>query len=128
MNDSSRGLFYRNVAIFRFQPYVDILSIQKFRISLSRLRLSSHRLYIETGRWHQPTSIPIDDRKCDFCNCLEDEYHFIIQCSIYNDLRKSFIPSRYWKHPSMIKFIELINSDNVKIIKQLAIYIEKAFA
>lgn len=99
----------------------------KFRISLSRLRLSSHRLYIETGRWQQP-SIPIDERKCIFCNCLEDEYHFIIQCRQYRELRKQFLPSRFWKHPSMYKFIELINSNNETLIKKLkANYLEKAF-
>lgn len=72
-------------------------------------------------------SIPVNERKCAFCNCLEDEYYFVLQCRLYNDLRKRFIPSRFWKYPSMYTFIELINSDKTSIIKQLANYIEKAF-
>ena len=42
-------------------------------------RLSSHRLCIETGRWNQPTSTPINERICICCQSLEDEYHFIIE-------------------------------------------------
>lgn len=52
------------------------ITVKKFRKSLTRLRLSSHRLKIETGRWHKPISIPVDQRKCENCNELEDEYHF----------------------------------------------------
>lgn len=32
LNKSSRALFYRNISILRFQPYLDILTISKFRV------------------------------------------------------------------------------------------------
>ena len=93
---------------------------------MSRLRVSSHRLCVETGRWQQPRAIPFDERKCTECNVLEDEFHFVLQCKRYINLRKQYISQYYWRHPNMIKFIVLINSDNVNTVKRLACYIEKA--
>ena len=44
--------------------------------ALSKLRMSSHMLAIESGRWARPTSTPINQRKCVHCNVLEDEISF----------------------------------------------------
>ena len=66
-------------------------------------------------------------RKCRVCNKLEDEYHFIFGCTIYEDLRRNYIPSYYRIRPNMFKCIELINTSNPKQINQLATYIYKAF-
>jgi 23S rRNA-/tRNA-specific pseudouridylate synthase len=87
--------------------------------------MSLHRLYVETGRWHQPRAI----RKCSECNVLEDEFHFVLQCNRYIYLRTQFTgrSQYYWRHPNMIKFIAVINSDNDTMIKRIACYIEKAF-
>ena len=50
--------------------------------------MSSHHLEIESGRWAQPNSIPEDNRKCQVCNIIEDEYPFVLECSMLIDLRK----------------------------------------
>ena len=42
-----------------------------------RLRLGSHYMPIETGRWQR---IPCHDRKCAPCNSLGDERHYIYDC------------------------------------------------
>ena len=55
LENPSRALFYRSFASFRFQPYLAYINIQKFSQSLSKLRMSSHRLEIEAGRWVRPT-------------------------------------------------------------------------
>ena len=59
--NSSRASFYSHIANFRFQPYLDVLKSVKLCSALTRLRVSSHRLMIETGRWQKPTSIPIKE-------------------------------------------------------------------
>jgi len=41
-----------------------------------------------------PHCIPREDRKCTTCNTIEDEYHIVIECSIFTDLRKRYI-SKY---------------------------------
>ena len=81
--------------------------------------MSSHRLNIETGRWARPTSIPLDQKKCTVCNKLEDEFHFILECTIYTELRSKYIPLYYRKRPNMYKFIELITSNNELLIKKI---------
>jgi len=88
--------------IFWFKAYLDHLTISKIRISLPQLRVASHRLCIETGRWQKPQQIPLIDRKCSVCNVLEDEYHFVLECCLYEGLRKKFLPVYYYKRPSRI--------------------------
>lgn len=127
LNNSSRARFYNTVAIFQFQPYLENINIQKFIQSFSKLRMSSHRLEIEAGRWSRPNRTPIDERKCSVCGILEDEYHFVIECRIYQDLRKKYIAPYFWMRPSMFKFVELINSTNSTCIRKLSNYIYQAF-
>jgi hypothetical protein len=127
ITNSSRALFYKNIACFKFQPYLDYFTINKFCQSLCKLRVSSHRLHIESGRWTKPIRTPINERTCQICNLLEDEFHFIIECPLYSELRTKYISSRYTNRPNMFKFLELINSENKTIITKLGIFLEKAF-
>ena len=83
LEESSRAVFYRSIASFKFQPYLEHLNVNKFSQALSKIRVLSHRLEIEAGRWARPHSTPINDRKCLVCQVLEDEYHFIIECQMY---------------------------------------------
>jgi len=124
---SSRALFYNNIKCFELQPYYRIINIKKFRVCLTQLRVSSHRLQIEAGRWNKPESIPLNERKCNFCNKIEDEYHFMLECILYRELRVKFIPRYYRMHPNMFKLIELFKSNDVSIVKNLSVYIYKAF-
>ena len=110
-------VFYKRIAIFRFQPYLDVMSIANIRKSTARLRVSSHRLCVETGRWKKPVSTPLIERKCVYCNLLEDEFHFMFECLLYLDLRKQFLPKYFWKRPNMYKLTELFNTVNATLSK-----------
>jgi len=127
LHTSSRALLYRNLFDCNFAKYLDIITVRKYRIALSRLRVSSHRLAIESGRWRKPESVPFDQRVCSLCNVLEDEFHFVLKCEKYNELRSRYIKKFYWKHPSMDKFIHLLKEDNHKVIRNLAVFSYKAF-
>ena len=50
INNSTRANTYKLFADFNFQLYLDTINIQKYRIALTKLRVSSHRLEIEVGR------------------------------------------------------------------------------
>ena len=89
--------------------------------------MSSHRLAIESGRWRKPEKVPLDQRVCSLCNVLEDEFHFVLKCKKYNELRSRYIQKYYWNHPSMDKFIQLLKEDNSKVIRNLAVFAYKAF-
>ena len=127
LNNSSRANFYKSAAQFQFQTYLEQINVFKYMQALSKLRMSSHRLAIESGRWARPTSIPINDPKCVHCNVLEDEFHFVIECKIFIELRTKYIPKYYWKRPSMYKFIKLLNTTKVKLLRNLSVYVYLAF-
>ena len=95
INNSSRANFYKIIMQFWFQPHQEKINVYKYIQALSKLRVSSHRLAIESGRWARPTRIPIGERKCVNCNILEDEFHFVIECNMYTDLRIKYIPKYY---------------------------------
>ena len=127
LENSSRAIFYKTIAVFQFQPYLENINIMKFSHVFSKLRVSSHRLAIETGRWVRPTPIPVGERKCFTCQTLEDEYHFVLECPVYSQIRKQYIARHYWTQPSLYKFIELINTTSINCCRKLCVYIYKAF-
>ena len=74
-------------------------------------------LYSPTGRYGI-NSVPRAERYCKYCskNDLEDEYHFVMICLCFTELRKIYLRPYYWKRPSMFKFIELLKSEIILII------------
>ena len=111
-----------------FEIYLDVLPY-KFRISLSRLQLSSQQLNIEVGR-HGSNRVDRHRRLCLLCNTtdIEDEFHLVLICPIYLHFRKRHIKPYFYKRPSVHKFIELMQSSNKCIIKNLGKYVYEALA
>ena len=64
------------------------------------------------------------NRKCIFCttNDIEDEYHFILICPSYYNLRMRHVKRCYYRNPSKLKFIQLLNAAG-KTLKNSAVYI-----
>ena len=60
-----------------------------YRIAFTRMRTSSHRLRIETGRWSR---LGREDRICKCGMGVGDEFHAMMQCPLTEDLRKSYGP------------------------------------
>ena len=59
------------------------------RQSFSRLRLQSHSLKVETGRWSR---IPREQRLCDRCDAgaVQDEAHVLIACTYTEPIRQRY--------------------------------------
>ena len=127
LHASNRADCYKEIASFGFQTYLDKLSIRKFRIALTRLRVTSHRLQIEAGRWSKPHSTPRNERLCIFYNKLEDELHLLFECTLYNQLRQELIKPFHTRRCSMHKAVMLMQSSNTKILKNLSVYVYKCF-
>jgi hypothetical protein len=89
---------------FKMEDYVVNLNVLKYRSVLARLhvRCSAHKLCIETGRYE---GILMEIRICTLCESvnmcvLEDEYHFIMQCTAYLDLHEKYIENYFhYYHP-----------------------------
>ena len=46
LEESSTAIFYKHISYFGLKPYLNILNISKFRYSMTKLRVSSHRVGI----------------------------------------------------------------------------------
>ena len=121
INSLSVHRLYRNL---ENHDYLFSLPNNYIRVSLTRLRLGSHHLNIERGRWNRTL---FEDRKCNVCNDIEDEFHFVILCSKYNDLRKRFLPQSLYVNPSMFKFVQFLNSNDMSKLKSLGLFSHHAF-
>lgn len=66
--------------------YIKEIQNVKFRQALTKFRLASHSLPIETGRWH---NVPRAHRLCKLCNinAIGDELHCSLSCS-HNDISR----------------------------------------
>ena len=56
------------------------------------LRAGCLPLEVEKGR-HAKPKIPLNDRKCKMCNQneVETEFHFVMNCQLYIDLRENIL-------------------------------------
>lgn len=113
---------------FQYEEYLDISVCRKYRSAITMLRLSSHSLRIETGR-HGQNRIARRERLCQMCTKvdIEDEYHFVLVCPVYNELRVKYISRYYRLNPSVLKFTQLMSSSDRKTVKNLSHFICNAF-
>ena len=99
--------------------YLNKLTNIKYRKAISKIKLSSHNLNIEIGRDRQ---IERND-----LNEMEDEYHFILICPQYCDIRIRYIKKYYYTRPSMLKLVQLFQNDNLTHVKNFARYVIEVF-
>ena len=71
---------------------------RKYKSALTQLRLSSHCLMIEQGRYR---NIDANERFCPFCKTeKEDEIHFALYCPLYKNLRTHLFSDISLEYPS----------------------------
>jgi hypothetical protein len=114
------------------EKYLDTIHNTEARKTMAKFRTSSHNLRIETGRYDK---ICVSNRLCGMCMSheVEDEIHFLINCSAYDNSRKVLfnLASRECMRfddlsPSM-KFIWLMSAENDEIIKATANFLNISF-
>ena len=100
---SNRMAVYRQInselkvhAIYTDKVTVDELE----RVNWTRMRLSSHSLAVEVGRWNRRGrgSLPMDERLC-ICGQVQTEQHIIEVCPRTENIR------RQWNVSSMINLL-----------------------
>ena len=98
---TSRLQFYNSVSDnYQLEPYLIHIKHEKHRQALCKLRISAHDLLIEIGR-HK--NIPKQDRKCKYCDVIEDEIHFLDNCKIFNNIRTELISKIQISFPDVKK-------------------------
>ena len=119
---------------FRLENYISDVKKGAHRIILSKIRISNHRLAIETGRFSKTSR---NERICLHCKTdnvseIDDEQHLLLRCSRFSEIRIALF-DHVRKSCSRIdtlydenKFIYLLNSSG-STIKEVAKFLHSAF-
>ena len=106
--------------------YVDILKNKNERAMLSKLRISAYKLAIEGGRY---LIIPKHERICTACTCnsgeVEDEEHFLLNCSLYKPLRQILCLKLVKFNHQCLNLKIILDNHNHYIFKMSSNFIEK---
>ena len=97
ISDSNRISFYKliNPNFIIHDIYTTKTDVNEmYRISWTRLRLSSHSLAIESGRWNRRARrdrgrLPVEERLCP-CGQVQNETHVIENCPVSLQIRQTF--------------------------------------
>ena len=91
----------RTYALFKrewgFEEYLNVIDNRDKRVLLSKFRMGVCPLRIETGRYEvvsrEKKGLLPEDRKCLCCSLdkVEDEYHFLLQCTAYEARRQRLL-------------------------------------
>ena len=99
--------------------------------SLTKFRIGDHHLRIETGRHVRP-KLPPEERICFCCNtgCVEDEIHFLVTCPAFLNIREKYniLPNLNDNSNNEEHFVSLLNSTDITISSNVALYLQEAFA
>ena len=109
---------------YKISSYLDLIRNSANRKDLVKIRISNHKLMIETGRYNQTSR---NDRLCPICNSgiIEDEFHFLFHCpkysipreKFYNQIQQNFVDFNQLSYTELI--IKLMNSQNFSVNSHL---------
>ena len=106
------------------EDYVKLPILKYHRSLFAQFRCGILPLQIEVGRFR---NLQLHERICPICNSdVEDEIHFLCQCSLYNHLRASLFQSAYDEEPNFAhmdlvdKFVYLMTYQQKNVIKYLS--------
>ena len=119
--ESKCNMYKYLVDNFCLQFYLEKSIPKLYKKCIIEIRVSSHNLCIELDRHKK---ISRDKKFCMTCiSTIEDEYHFILVCPVYNELRSKYLKKYNWGKPSMFKLTRLFSVYNVKELCNLGKYI-----
>ena len=124
-DNSSKCNLYKYVNDgFKLQFYLTKAIPNTYVQYISKYRMSSHKLEVEQGRYH---NVSRNERICKMCSNseIEDEFHFLLVCPFYDNFRKMYIKKYYYKKPSTYKLIQLLSTENVSELCKLGKYLYK---
>ena len=127
INNSNRlEMYSRYNHDFELENYYDFIKDKKFKFALTKFRLASHDLVIERGRYE---NIDRSERICRYCNgnFVESEYHFLLVCPFYRELRQRYMKLYYCHWPTLNKFEDLMCKHNKNTVLNLSKFIYFAF-
>ena len=71
---------------YDIEQYVKVITQKRYRSAYAKFRCGVAPIKLETCRYGL-NCMSVDQRLCESCNVVEDEYHVIMHCSLYDDIR-----------------------------------------
>ncbi len=125
IDNVSNSRLYKHINMdFLNNKYLYNIQDKFIRVALTKLRLGSHNLMIERGRWMK---LEVKDRECSTCGKLDDELHFITECELYTVWREKYIPRWLYVRPSMYKLVSFLDNVKENELRNFGLYCYKAF-
>ena len=108
LNNNSKLEIYNTVKRNSiFENYLSEIKNPNHRVAVTKLRTSTHKFPIETGRYK---NIPRTQRKCTICDADEiwDEFHCLMKCTnqIFTNLNVNFL-EHLFEQNSQLQLLEL---------------------
>ena len=123
--ENQKFFYYREFAInFGLKNYFMSLP-QDLWIPLCKFRTNNHKLPVEVYSWSYFKKLR-NDRICFMCeaNDIGDEYHYLMLCPAFRDLRILYLPKYYRERPSVFKFIELMKLESGPLLVKVARFVK----
>ena len=113
IRDKEKLRTYRKIkSELKFEKYLLLRNTSFHRELITKLRVGTNMLRVETGRWKH---LQICDRICELCGLeVEDEKHFLLTCPAYDTERKKMFDKIAIITNGAIR-IEEMESDNARL-------------
>ena len=92
---------------------------------LTRFRLGISEIAVHRNRYKAHSDA---DLVCPLCEKgIENEVHFVLCCPALYDLRKQYIPLKFYKMPNQFRLAMLLACTNEQTMRNVSIYLYKSF-
>ena len=127
-NNSVLDLYKYVKTEFGYANYLDHVRNKSLRHEITKIRVSSHTLRIQTGRYGR-NRLERNERLCMYCDSrlIDDEYNFICECPTLDYIRAKYIKDYYRTRPNAYKLCQLLSTQNKVDINNLGKFIKDAF-
>ena len=117
---------------FFIEHHLESITDFRYRTATTKLRCSSHALEIERRRYQNP-KVPRDLRLCLVCQVVEDEEHFVTNCSINQAERRLLYSKISCKVPRFSTlsnvdiFLYLLTNNDPQILTWFGKFVHQSF-
>ena len=126
VQSSDRFSVYKTFCtVHDMKMYLKLNIGRHLKFIMTRFRLGISDIAVHYYRYKRHTD---NDLFCPLCReAQENELRFVLCCPMLSDLREQFIPAKFHKFPSSFRFRLLLASNNENIVRNLSVYLYKAF-
>ena len=127
IDESDRFNFYSLITNDekRLPSYLCVDINRHLKCTLTKFRFGISSINVHYFRYRQHNQ---RDLMCPYCKTVEEnEFHFLMYCPLYNDLRHQYFKEKYYRLPNINKMRILLCSKNDKIIEDVCKFLYAAF-